>query len=384
MPEVRQPAVRIQQGKRTLFLTSLTVRDFLVEGFYQVDRLDVQSSKGMQRLLNKSRARSFATDLSEADDHNEAFLPTSVFLATEGSVSYDESRGDLFFDSAEIHKVCPFDVVDGQHRLEGLKIASARNERLLDFPISVVIAHNMSETEKMLQFITVNTKQQAVDKGVAQHITARFTQMLDVENLPHLPGWLRREVEKGTDDRGLEIARRLNNEEHSPWRGRIQFADELKGPRHTITQKSFISSLKRILLNKYHPFNTLPVAEDKKVLILMNYWRAIDDLFIEGTDDYDGNTTPIVYKYNGVEFFLSIFAPLLNVLAKERRFTKDAFGEQILGVEEHLKPGSIEAMSPEYWMTGNAASGQNRSGIQHLINEFTTAIQKASEQEVEV
>ena len=384
MAEIRQPAVRIQQGKRTLFLTSFTVRDFLTDGFYQVDRLDVQSATGMQRLLSQSRARSFATDLSDADDHNEAFLPTSVFLATEGSISYDESTRDLYFDSAIAHNICPFDVVDGQHRLEGLKIASAKNERLLDFPISVVIAQKMSDTDKMLQFITVNTKQQAVDKGVAQHITARFTKMLDIEHLPHLPAWLRREVDKGADDKGLEIAKRLNSDQRSPWHGRIQFADEVRASNHTITQKSLVSSLKRIILNKYHPFNTLPVGEEKRVAVLINFWRAVDEIFVDQASEVDGQAAPVVYKYNGVEFFLSILAPLLNVLAKQNKFTKDAFKEQILAVEDYLTPWSIAAISPEYWMTGNLAGGHNRAGIQKLIDEFTAAIQKASEQEVEI
>ena len=103
-----------------------------------------------------------------------------------GSISYDEQNRELYFDSDPARSVCPLDVVDGQHRLEGLKLAAEKSEHLLDFPISVVIAHQMSETEKRLQFVTVNTKQKAVDKGVVQHITARFTQMLNVEDLPYL------------------------------------------------------------------------------------------------------------------------------------------------------------------------------------------------------
>ena len=172
MSEFRQPAVQIQQGKRTLFLTSFTVRDFLSDGFYRVNRLDVQGAKGMQRLLSKARARSFAKDINEADDHNEVFLPNSVFLATEGIISYDEQQHQLFFDSDSAHNVCPFDVIDGQHRIEGLKIAAEKNERLMDFPISVVVAHKMNETEKMLQFGTI--KHRAVDQGVAQHIARAF------------------------------------------------------------------------------------------------------------------------------------------------------------------------------------------------------------------
>ena len=49
---IRRPAIRINQGRRTLFLTSFTVGDFMTHGFYQVDHLDVHEGTGMQRLLN--------------------------------------------------------------------------------------------------------------------------------------------------------------------------------------------------------------------------------------------------------------------------------------------------------------------------------------------
>ena len=378
MPEFRRPAVKIQQGKRTLFLTSFTVRDFLTSGFYQVDRLDVQEAKGMQRILNKARARSFGKDMGDADDHNEAFLPTSIFLATEGSVSYDEQTKEVFFGSEEYLQVCPFDVVDGQHRLEGLKIATEKNSRLLDFPLSVVVAHKMDETEKMLQFITVNTKQKTVDKGVAQHITARFTKMLNLEEVPHLPDWLRKEVEKGTDDRGLEIAKRLNNDQDSPWRGRIQFADEDKEKRHTVGQGGFVGALKRIVLNKFHPYHQLPVAPENRPTVLVNYWKAVDEIFVDSKDEEDGRAAPVVYKINGLEFFCQILADVLNVLARERSYKTSSFVTVLRSAEEHLDTETAAVMASEFWMPGHGASNQNRAGMQQLAAAFSEAIRTAS------
>ena len=387
MSEFRQPAVQIQQGKRTLFLTSFTVRDFLSDGFYRVDRLDVQGAKGMQRLLHEGRARSFARDISEADGHNEAFLPTSVFLATEGSISYDEHEHQIFFNSNQEFSVCPFDVVDGQHRIEGLKIAVDKNERLLDFPISVVIAHKMNENEKMLQFVTVNTKQRSVDKGVTQHITARFFQMIDVESLPHLPGWLRREAQKGADHRGLEIAIRFNNDERSPWHGRIRFADEQREKKHTIEQKTFVSTIKQIIFNKYHPFNALPMHDSKKIDVLINYWRAVNSIFVEDASDLSGKSAPVVYKSNGLEFFLQILYPILQVLGKDGKYTQEAFIEQFRKVGDYWDTDNSAVMSPEYWIPGNPASNQNKSGMQKLAAEFADILQEVEaqgEREIEI
>lgn len=384
MNEVRRSAIKIQQGRRTLFLTSFTVKDFLAGDFYRVDHLDVQSTTGMQRLLNGSRARSFGKDVVDADKRNEAFLPTSVFLATEGSISYDEQNKELYFDSDPARGVCPLDVVDGQHRLEGLKLAAEKSEHLLDFPISVVIAHQMSETEKMLQFVTVNTKQKAVDKGVVQHITARFTQMLDVEHLPYLPGWLRREVDKGGDDRGLRIVKRLNTDKSSPWHGRIQLADESKSLQHTITQSTFVAMLKKTVLNKYHPFNATLVDPDKQLAVLINYWKAVEDIFVGGVTEESGKTASVAYKYNGLEFFLSILHAVINVLSRNRTFTVNAITKCLRDAEDHLPPQAELAMAPDFWRPGGLASEMNRAGIFQLATDFSKAIESAAAEDIEV
>lgn len=408
MAEIRKPAVPIQQGGRTLYLTAFTVRDIMRDDLYRVDRLDVQEETGMQRLLNKTRARSFARDFADADRHNQAFLPTSVFWATEGSVSYDEQTKEIFFDDVEHSGVCPFDVVDGQHRLEGLKEAAGSNERLLDFPISVVIAHKMNEAERMLQFLIVNTKQQPVDQGVAQFITARFTQMDGVQDLPYLPSWLEKEVKRGSDDQALQIARKLNNDETSSWRGRIQFADEPKSQRHTITQRSFVAAVKRLVLNPHHPYNDLPLQPEKRVAVLINYWNAVDTLFLHqppmptpASDsaspaitvfrrqaDFrrrdDARTNSIVYKSNGVEFFLSVFSSVLTALARERQFTQDAIVRCLESAAEHLEPHALQVMSPEFWKSGGGASNLNRSGVRDLASAFRTAITQAHEDDVQI
>ncbi|MCY3569408.1 MAG: DGQHR domain-containing protein [Chloroflexi bacterium] len=384
MTVLRKPAVRISQGKRSLFLTSFTVAEFLSNGFYRVDRLDVQEGKGMQRLLSQTRARSFGNDLIDAQEHNEAFLPTSVFLATSGSVDYDEETSEIAFPIDAYGGVCPFDVVDGQHRLEGLKIAAESTLALLDFPLAVVIAHEMGETDKMLQFITVNTKQRSVDRGVAQHITARFSRMIEVADVPHLPKWLRREVERGSDDRALDIVMRLNNEESSAWFQRIQFADEARSSTHTITQNGFVTPLKRIVLNKFHTYNTMPIAPEKRIAVMMNFWLAVESVFVGEADGAEPKPASVVYKTNGVVFFFTVLDTVLGALLKDRDFTKEAFVNCMSAAADHLDPDSAVLMSPEFWMSGGLAGSQNARGMERLAATYSEAIVAAATQEISV
>ncbi len=382
MANIRKPAVQILQGKRSLFLTCLTVRDFS-DGFYRVDRLDVQAAEGMQRLLNTARVRSFSKDILGAADQNAVFLPTSIFLATRGSINYDEKSRELFFDSDHSHGVCPLDVVDGQHRIEGLKKAAQDNKELLDFPVATIIATEMSEAEKMLQFVTVNTKQQTVDKGVAQHIIARFTAMIDIEELPYLPSWIEKNAERGDDARALEIAKYFNTDKESPWMGLIQFADEEKNKCHTIRQATFITSVKRTLLARNHPLNNIP--EEKRLGILRNYWKAIQEIFVNPTGTLDdGRQYTVCFKYTGLEFFHSISSTVINILAKNRTYTVEAMKKCIKSAEEYLGTDAVKIMSPEYWQIGQGAGELNASGRQKMVAAFSNALTKANSDDIQV
>lgn len=382
MAEIRKPAVKIRQGKRILFLTAFTVRDFMTDNFYTVDRLDVKKSAGMQRLLNESRIKSFGKDIISACKYEDEFLPTSVFLATQGSIGYDEDSRKLFFDPSSDGGVCPLDVVDGQHRIEGLRWAVDRDSdySLLDFPISTVIAPNMTEAERMLQFVVVNTKQERVNPGVAQHIISRFTKMHEIENMPHLPGWLERSVVRGDDDRALTITKLLNRDSDSPWHGKIQLADEKKTSNHTIGQHSFVSLVKNYLLARNHPLPQIAPEEEKRLAILKNFWIAVNNIFV----DKEHNTKTVVFKYVGLAFFNAISAPVMNQLAAERSYTVESFEKCIRSAESHIDGDASGIMSPYYWHVGSVAGGLNSGAIAKLAKSFSDALAQANLDDIQI
>ena len=130
MPKITAPAAPVWQGALTLYATSLKVRDLVAEGFYNVETLDPINGddKGYQRLLNTARAKKLADYVVRGQDSKDAFLPTSVFLATDKPLFFDASANTLQINSLEIG---PFSVVDGQHRLEGLKMAAEKDGRVL-------------------------------------------------------------------------------------------------------------------------------------------------------------------------------------------------------------------------------------------------------------
>jgi DGQHR domain-containing protein len=136
--------------------------------------------------LNGNRAKKLASYIVKGQDSRDAFLPTSLLLATDKWVRFNEQDNTVEFNPAVVG---PFSVVDGQHRLEGLKQAARRDARVLDFEVPVNIAVDLPKIAQMCHFLIVNTTQTAVDKSVEQRIIARLSDALDLEDLPSLPKW---------------------------------------------------------------------------------------------------------------------------------------------------------------------------------------------------
>lgn len=377
MPEIRKPAVRLAQGKHVLYFTTFTARDFIErENFYKVDRLDVYGGIGMQRLLNEKRAKALGRDLLAAG--RQASLPTSVFLATEGDVDFDETLGEIVFDSSPQGGVCPLDVVDGQHRIEGLRAAAGSAgcaTDLLDFPISAVVAPNMKESQRMLQFVVVNTKQEKVARGVTQHIIARFTKMYGTEPLPHIPQWLRREIEKGDDNRALTITKHLNADEDSPWCGLIKLADDNRPTsQFAVKQNTIADSIKRHLLTSSHMLGQITHDHKKQLAILKNYWSAVRELFVDADP-----CKSVAFKYNGLAFFLQVASPVLQLLSRGKTYTVGNFKECFVDIGSHLEHDA-EMLTPEFWVSGSAASSLNMAAIKKYVQRFNEAVQSVAEE----
>ena len=206
---ITRPAAIVKQGQLTLYSTSLKVSDLLIPKFYSVETLDPEddNDKGYQRLLNRARAKRLADYIIDGQETKDAFLPTSVFMATHKNIDFNTTNNTI---EINIDEIGPFSVVDGQHRVEGLRMAAEKDDRVLDFEVPVNIAINLPRIAQMCHFLIVNTTQKSVEKGVEQRIYQRLTQSLEVEDIPNLPKWISKTVQKGEDDLALNYVDFLN------------------------------------------------------------------------------------------------------------------------------------------------------------------------------
>jgi DGQHR domain-containing protein len=366
--KIRIAASRVRQGALVLYATSIKVRELVSEKFYSVETLDPDdmSDKGYQRLLNTARAKRLADYIVKGQDSKDAFLPTSVFLATDKSIPFNEQDNTIEIDTSI---VCPFSVVDGQHRLEGLKMAAQRDPRVLDFETPVNIAINLPRIAQMCHFLIVNTTQKSVDKAVEQRIIARLSEALDVEDIPSLPKWILNTVEKGEVDKALKYVTYLNEAEDSPWKGKILMANDVSSDT-TINQRSFVKAIVKYVLTANNPLTIVKDFEKEKKIFL-NYWKAIA-MHLD-----DGNSS-VLYKYNGVELFCKFSIPFFTKLQDRGDFKVPTMEKLLASCFENVEGDYAGVGHPDWWAKGSKASFLNAGAINVVSQEMSKALHKVS------
>lgn len=375
MSELSLPAAEVRQGDLTLYTTAIKVKNLIEDEFYSVETLDPSDSNdsGYQRLLNHARARKLADYIVKGQDRQDAFLPTSVLLATDKTLNFDKDNNTVCFDTDIIG---PFSVVDGQHRLEGLKMAVQKDSRVLEFEVPVNIAADLPKLHQMCHFLIVNTTQKSVDKAVSQKIMARLTQALTVEDIPSLPKWILNIVEKGEVDKALKLVEYLNEKPDSPWHERIKMANESGFQK--INQGSFVTIIVRHVLTANNPLAALNDF-DKEKKVFLNYWKAIANLI----DDDEGNAS-VLYKYNGVDLFCRFSIPFFNKLADSRTFTVDAMQQLLATCFENVDGDAAGVGHAQWWSKGGVASGLNATAISRVVQEMAKAIHRPSMSAIEL
>lgn len=367
MTTITRPAALVRQGSLKLYATSVKVGDLNLPNFYRINKLDPEEAgPGYQRILNQGRAKRLADYLLDGQTEGDAFLPTSIFLATSHDIPFDSSTNTITFD---VTRVGPFNVVDGQHRIAGLVMAAEKNPDLLQFEIPVNIAVSLDDVSQMCHFLIVNTTQRSVDKAVEQQIIARLTGMVDLEKMPTIPRWIRRQVEKGEDARALIIANYLNTDANSPWLSKIRMANDEDGTGVTINQKSFVNSIKKYIFSSNNPLSN-PSWDVRRPMILSNYWRAVVELLVD-----DQSPKPsVIFKTTGVDLFHIASATVFIHLANQRDFKKDTIKELLVRGFSNLTGDNIGMSDPEWWERGGVASGLNTAAVRKLATALNHAI----------
>jgi DGQHR domain-containing protein len=364
---IKRPASKIQQGNLCLFATSLRVEDLKVRDFFRIETLDSGLGVGYQRVLNEARAKRLSEYLLDGHKAKEAFLPTSIFLATDKLLPFDAVTNTITIDT---EKTGAFNVVDGQHRIRGLILASEKDSSMDSFEVPVNIAIDLDEISQMCHFLIVNTTQKSVDVAVEQQIVARLTDLINFKKMPVLPRWIQRQVDRGDDQRALALVQFLNTAGKSPWKGRVLMAnsDDDSGSS-SVSQKSFVTSIKKHVLVPSNPVGGAAWTVERQQKVLLNYWRAIKRPLVDKDDEIS-----VVFRTNGLELFHGASPAVFLHLANRQDYKEETIVSLLTHAFDNLPTDFLGMGQPPFWYRGGTASGINRAGIRKYANALAAAI----------
>lgn len=284
MKKILFPCIRIKQPIGIFYIASIKSKILREITYTDVRRIEgergFETYLGIQRPLSKKRVR----DISMYVESPDACFPTAVILAIDGvCVEFNENQSKMtlsaYEDPENQKNDIPLDqiakVIDGQHRIEGLKDYEKQ-----DFEINVSIFVDMDIADQAYLFSTVNLAQTKVNRSLVYDL-------FDLANT--------RSPQKTCHN----IAVALDNHDSSPFYQKIKRLGVSTDGRfnETITQSTFVQSLlKYISSDPLSDRNTyLKNKKLKRIVNIVDLEKQIfRNMFIE---EKDLEITDILWNY---------------------------------------------------------------------------------------
>lgn len=192
----------------------------------------VETYLGMQRRLSNSRVK----EISRYVQNIDATFPTGIILHINSYSRYDEDEDNVeefrnvIFDKEKSEMQIRVDddvatILDGQHRIEGLKKGLGENGLKTKFQLNVSIFVDLDMDNQSMVFATVNKAQTKVNKSLVYDLFS-FAKSRSPQRTAH------------------NIVRLLNESEKSPFHNMVKILGTADDPdRETITQATIAESI---------------------------------------------------------------------------------------------------------------------------------------------
>ena len=270
--EVTQPVGKFYLAKMTsddlVYMTFVDIRHIEKEG------RDVERVLGIQRPLSPKRVK----ELQQYVNLYDAAFPSSIIIAIATFADEDRTIRNVSYDPATRTLRIRRDqnvakIIDGQHRIEGLRGLEDSNK---PFELIVTVFVDADLEQQAMLFATINKSQTKVNKSLVYDLF-EFMESRSPEKTCH------------------NIAVLLNQKDGSPFKDRLKIlgtADDAS--IETITQATFVESLLRHITNnpmkdrdfiRRHPTRALPPLgeDDEKRFVLRKLFAANQDAKIART-----------------------------------------------------------------------------------------------------
>lgn len=249
MQELSFPYIEVNQANRKLILTKLSA-GLLTNISYASVRGQSNEEGAVQRILNSRRITNIKNFTLEGGDY-----PGAIIL---NWINKDNLLQKI--NNTIVFKNMPqsAQLIDGQHRLAGIKAAIVERESISTLELPVAIYENLSTKECADIFLSINTEQKTVSRSL----------VFDLYGVASQPVIDRAAV------RARDIAMFLNETPESPFHEQIKFpgSPTRKGG---IALSTVVTTIKPLVEEK-GSFEQIGVSElEMQKQIILNFFIAI-------------------------------------------------------------------------------------------------------------
>ena len=241
----------ISQHERTFYLTMLPA-GIVTHISYASIRGQDDEEGAVQRILNSRRINSIKQFALNGGD-----FPSAIVMNWTGRLELNKKKRTLKFDSEEGLA----QLIDGQHRVAGLREAISEQPAFAKFEVPVAIYESLNTRDCAEIFLAINTEQKPVPRSL----------VFD------LYGILGEEVVDGAIVRAGDIARSLN-EDGAPYRGMIKFPGER--PRKGGVALSTVVTSIRPLIEKNGVLDQIGLSSfENQSKLMLNYFSVLENSY---------------------------------------------------------------------------------------------------------
>lgn len=244
-------------------------------------------------------------------------------------------------------------LVDGQHRVEGLREVVDEYPRIRNLELPIIISNFRNKYDEAKQFLIINKTQKGVRPDLAERILQKVVEKEGMEKIiqERGRGYLKaifRDIEWQT--KAIEVVDKLNSIKDSPFYKRVRYPNT---PKITtvVREISLTDSLQPIF--KDDLLGELPV--DLLAKALVNYWKVIKDMCPEA---FEAPYEYVIQRTTGV-FSLHQLFPTVARYCRDENGRFDLREETIHRV---LKLAQDRFFNSSYWHSQGGAGmmGTNR------------------------
>ncbi|WP_027374285.1 DGQHR domain-containing protein [Chryseobacterium sp. UNC8MFCol] len=339
--------LKIEQPIGTFYLTSMDASTLAKVAI--IERRN-ENPDAVQREQSISRIKEIAKYCGESD----ATFPTPIIIAVkeDSDVRIDENY--IFFNEYEVLG----EVIDGQHRLEGLKSSNY----LVRFQMPVVLMFNLYPSQKAYVFSVINSKQTRVNMSLIYDLFA-----LSDKRSPYKTCH--------------ETARALNIDKESPFYNRLKMLGKKEENQDlaSLSQGTFIKYLLELISkdpdddtrkikngeqlenNDKLPFRQYFIENHDPVIfkILLNLFNGVKDAFEE---EWNTPNQYIISKPIGFGSIIKAYPTIHKIGVENNKLTRDFFKDIFIDFRKNISEKGI-SLTSEYF----GSNEQARTKLANLI-----------------